>query len=1096
MAISRKAIAKSLFLVLSCLLFFTGCKNFFGNSNLLEDLQDSIDYNNLQQCNVSVFNLDADCGNIIDGEGEHLLRKTESFNIHFITAEGYTFIQWKAVNKNDVTESMENYIQIDNPYSEQTKVTLILENESLMIIPVCVKKLGINSFYPDVQDKEYPKDSSVIIEFNCTIPENDLSQIKIEISGLDNANGYFEEPEIKDKSIYIVAKTDNRIPVEPGELRKVTVTIPKTFVYVSNGIQRSFDKDYTVGYTINSSISETINISFKNEEDINGTFTVNDARATGETETYSVGQAFKLVYKPSISFNFVSFKSSDDESVLLTNETHNIITDSYEATAVLINSKNHETISVYPEVERRNKLYVVVKGNNGRVTPVIESSYYRDDTFIITCTPSDNYAFTTFECSLNGVKFDPSSKDSIISLTTITKENNYAEYEVKVNSVPEENLQLVLEAKNCLRPKIATFLPSYDKTGVPRDRNITIMFDHNMSKQSIYFTNEECIEKIAQGYSLLPTPPENTTVYDEETYYGYVDKEGKTNFKNITITRLDIDKHPDDDFLIHYKEPVFDNDNTKILRIPVTIYQDKLPTASTDIMVTLSKNFFYNDPETNTAVTFKKNYSFSYRTNGEIENLGPVFTKNSNDRTGEFKVCMPPVSNIQESDFTKWTTIAAKSNFQSNELSAINNLSSKIYIHGGFEAENGISKVQWNLYKRDCYNNDFTNIYYSGGNERIKYGTFNLTKINQKFADVDAVLDFSSDNLESDKFYELEIIAYTDLQCSTVKSFYFIKDDVGPQFANLNYCISYFLDKTSQAKIKLEEKMDFSIGKTYDLQKFEIQKDDEEKRIYTINDLKNGYTHQYSLSNISDITKIKITAYDYLNNVSEYVYDYRLGSGFILYSDGSFANYYLRGKKPVAIVLYVDGEAQRIKVIDYYNKGAASSDVFATGWIDNNQCDFDRMRVDGYYNTYELAFDKCKQWCIAPGLRTPWTTLKKKIESDEENPLHLEWYLPAIEEYRDCFNYEYLVDPAFDIIHNEYLHTTNWKWHIYNYGSHYQMDPDPYLTTSTVYPKEGNYTQQFAELKDWIYIARFNETRSYFDQACYYAFYMAYIDLK
>ncbi len=133
------------------------------------------------------------------------------------------------------------------------------------------------------------------------------------------------------------------------------------------------------------------------------------------------------------------------------------------------------------------------------------------------------------------------------------------------------------------RPQTISVSPQRNSSGVYKDTTIQVMFDYDMSDDSIYFTDNE-IQNITE--QLLPP----VTMSDgSKKYYGYKKDDGTVYFKNISITNSRNGANLNDRFA----GPVFEN--RKTLSIPVDRKNPLAP--GTNVMVTLNKDFFYETDE-------------------------------------------------------------------------------------------------------------------------------------------------------------------------------------------------------------------------------------------------------------------------------------------------------------------------------------------------------------------------------------------------------------------------------------------------------------------------------------------------------------------
>ena len=192
------------------------------------------------------------------------------------------------------------------------------------------------------------------------------------------------------------------------------------------------------------------------------------------------------------------------------------------------------------------------------------------------------------------------------------------------------------------RPQTISVSPQRNSSGVYKDTTIQVMFDYDMSEDSIYYTDDE-IQNITE--QLLPP----VTMSDgSKKYYGYKKDDGTVYFKNISITNSRNGANLNDRFA----GPVFENHKT--LSIPVDRKNPLAP--GTNVMVTLNKDFFYETDEEK-AVSMSQAKKWVYLVNGDTDTLNPTITnieiKDSLGNSLTPSTSAPSVTNISALNFFK-----------------------------------------------------------------------------------------------------------------------------------------------------------------------------------------------------------------------------------------------------------------------------------------------------------------------------------------------------------------------------------------------------------------------------------------------------------
>lgn len=273
-----------------------GCKNLM-DSSALEELNAAIDYSVADPFTLYV-SAEEGTGTIVAGGGDKSVKVTDSFNVEFQAAENYQFVKWVAVNKNDTTKSMSDYVRIFQPKSLSTKIEVLEKAENILVMPLCQVRADCKNFYPENTSQGTFRDSTITIEFSHNISEeNEVKNIAIEINGV-SVKDNFHTPVIKDNFITIEADKANLIDVSKGEVKTVVVTIPKTFYYVTeDGLSVSLGTDLVKSYKINYKTNDQANVIFSSDTKY-GTILPN-----GE-KNFSLGESQEVSFEVSSAYLF------------------------------------------------------------------------------------------------------------------------------------------------------------------------------------------------------------------------------------------------------------------------------------------------------------------------------------------------------------------------------------------------------------------------------------------------------------------------------------------------------------------------------------------------------------------------------------------------------------------------------------------------------------------------------------------------------------------------------------------------------------------------------------------------------------------------
>ena len=143
--------------------------------------------------------------------------------------------------------------------------------------------------------------------------------------------------------------------------------------------------------------------------------------------------------------------------------------------------------------------------------------------------------------------------------------------------------EIVITPVTAERAHIISYSPM--TTGVIKNSTIVVLFDHDMSEDSVYYTTDE-IAALKKEYSLTDQDflPQNAVI-GQTKVYGYT-KNGETFYKNVTLVNNKTGKN-----IAHlFDAPVFENSRTLVIAT-----KDSLKGIDdfTQVLVTIEKGIFY-----------------------------------------------------------------------------------------------------------------------------------------------------------------------------------------------------------------------------------------------------------------------------------------------------------------------------------------------------------------------------------------------------------------------------------------------------------------------------------------------------------------------
>ena len=246
---------------------------------------------------------------------------------------------------------------------------------------------------------------------------------------------------------------------------------------------------------------------------------------------------------------------------------------------------------------------------------------------------------------------------------------------------PEPDMKLCLSPVVTERPQILSYAPMLGTEMSFKDSAIQVVFDYPMDPDSIYYTQAEFDELMAQLNLTDKNDPAllRTTITKDEAeqtkYYGYI-KDGKTYFKNISITASETGES----LTGFFEAPSFVVENKLVIKVKDC---NSLPDYG-EIQVELDKDFFYT--LNGKPITMAGNKKWIYQINESRDNVGPVINKievKCGDKTLEVKdpytVNKLPKATIKQLAFSNSTSVPFAFNVRARDTG--NGLGSKFYVY-------------------------------------------------------------------------------------------------------------------------------------------------------------------------------------------------------------------------------------------------------------------------------------------------------------------------------------------------------------------------------------------------------------------------------
>ena len=506
----------------------------------------------------------------------------------------------------------------------QAQITIRGYTDNVISVkPLCYQNLEITSFNLSNSDSIYSRDSTLKFTFNTNIATACKDNYSIKIPGLEEDKTYADyfEPAVFDvtsKTLTIKAKdadSDHLIPLLADGTNTITLTFnPEVYyevvtpagkkekIYLSSGLNYS--------YKINAETDRKTNLQFVIDNQDAGTFLVDGEYKGTNAFAYSIGKTLNLRYKIDDIYVFDGWEFIHTHNG--TSETYNFEDNTVEdlqainlgisfdpafeyaygydningviTANITVLNKTDGSIKIHPKVIEAPTTSVTISGNRGSFSPSA-GTFTTKQNFpnTISFEPESNFEFICWEMYdvTTGKALD--EKQKYISIDDKYKNSiTYRVVQIPENSDSEGNnsagarISLGLRPILAPRPKVISNTP-LNTGNVLRDTTIQVIFDYAMAQESVYYSEDELLEKrIELGIDLDKDEADheetdkefNKLLYftdsnSEKIYYGYIKKDENTQkyetyFKNIFIKN----RQTGENMLPCFEAPVFERDDT------------------------------------------------------------------------------------------------------------------------------------------------------------------------------------------------------------------------------------------------------------------------------------------------------------------------------------------------------------------------------------------------------------------------------------------------------------------------------------------------------------------------------------------------------
>ncbi len=661
------------------------CDSFLRGGDAKQQIDDVIAYNNAPSVRVYLKS-DAELGEFLfDGEQSFKLGYDNLVQFS-LNQDSYVFEKLEAVARTSPETSRNNSVKFTTVESDAKKgiykinVKVLEQVSDIMIRPVCKALPKITGITPALDVTGCLQDSEITISFNKKMDTESFKDENGKIKGItittsdgEDLSAYFDEAifDSDNKSLNILPLClidDTKYLLPPdGTKNNLNIEVSYTFITVKDADGLEFTENGTHSYKINKNFSdqESVTVVVQNPVAAYGSFLSSgekicivrfgfDIEFTLNKEAY-IFQGFEAVSQNKVlDESFVSFENRqyDDETGI------------YRARVRV--HKSASDIIIRPKCQLITNADVTITQSEKGTDTISPAHGTKVQSFIkheysITISPDEDYEFIRWEL------YDIKTNAAITNGTYVTiTESAAASTTYKVTQIPEDDIELGLRPIVVERPQIISYTPQ--NGGILKDSSIQILFDHDMDKESIYYTKSEVIalrESGIEDSSFLPPLKEEEISGNLENHYGYT-KDGKTCYKNISLTDNKTGENLNDKF----EAPFFENART--LSIPASKKDGRTLDDYTQVLVTVEKGFFYNETvyeQKKKPVTLRGIKKWTYQVTNHGDEDGLVFQKKNKKDLFTLK--------LESTDSDKLADETAHPTIKSDEINKLNFLKIK-----------------------------------------------------------------------------------------------------------------------------------------------------------------------------------------------------------------------------------------------------------------------------------------------------------------------------------------------------------------------------------------------------------------------------------
>ncbi len=144
-------------------LVLSSCQNFMEGSGFKKQLDEDIAYANAEKIQIRIQA--AEGSGTPFPNGDQTVKKGYDFEVNFSENPTYSFIEWRAVSKEDENKTIDG-VEFENPKSAKTKVKVTKSSSDIRILPYCIERIAIKGEVSPSPSSSNPWTSSIFIPFS------------------------------------------------------------------------------------------------------------------------------------------------------------------------------------------------------------------------------------------------------------------------------------------------------------------------------------------------------------------------------------------------------------------------------------------------------------------------------------------------------------------------------------------------------------------------------------------------------------------------------------------------------------------------------------------------------------------------------------------------------------------------------------------------------------------------------------------------------------------------------------------------------------------------------------------------------------------